>query len=68
MLERYKRTFGVTQAVIVAVSAATLVQTHRWQSAAVFFAVMQVGGLAGALWAARLKRKIERGQGLWAEH
>ena len=68
MLERYKRTFLVTQGVIAAVSTAVLVQSQRWQTAAVFFAVMQIGSLTGSLWAARLKRKIERGQGLLALH
>jgi uncharacterized membrane protein YfcA len=67
MLERYKRTFFVTQAVIAAVTVAVFFQAHhRWLPAAAFFAAMQVGALTGALWAARLKRKIERTQGLLA--
>jgi hypothetical protein len=66
MLERYKRTFYVTQAVIAVVAAAILYQTRQWQVVAVFFAVMQLAALIGAMWAARLKRKIERGQGIFA--
>jgi hypothetical protein len=66
MLERYKRTFFVTQAAIAAVTVAVFIQSHRWAAAAVFFATMQGGALIGALWAARLKRKIERSQGFMA--
>jgi len=63
MLERYKRTFVVTQALIAVVSAAIFYQTHAWQAVALFFATMQLGAVFGAMWAARLKRKIERSQG-----
>jgi hypothetical protein len=66
MLERYRRTFFVTQASIAAVAVAIFIQSHRLFVAAVFFAVMQLGALAGALWAARIKRKIERSQGFLA--
>lgn len=62
MLERYRRTFFVTQAAIVAVTLAVFVQSHRLAAAAAFFATMQIGAITGALWAARLKRKIERSQ------
>jgi hypothetical protein len=66
MLERYKRTLLPTQLLIAAVTVAILIQLHRWPAAAVFFATMQVGAVIGAMWAARLKRKIERGQGFLA--
>jgi hypothetical protein len=66
MLERYKRTFVVTQAVIAAVTVAIFTQFHVWQAAAVFFATMQLGAIVGAGWAARVKRKIEQGQGFAA--
>ena len=62
MLERYRRTFFVTQASIAAVTVAVLVQSHRLAAAAAFFATMQLGAVVGALWAARLKRKIQRTQ------
>lgn len=64
MLERYKRTFFVTQALIATATVAIFLSIHVWQGAAVLFAAMQIGAITGALWAARLKRKIERGQGL----
>jgi hypothetical protein len=32
--------------------------THNWASAAWIFLVMQVGGVLGAAWATRLRRKI----------
>jgi hypothetical protein len=64
MLERYKRTLLVTQAVIAVVSLGIFVESRMWEAAVVFFLVMQFGALVGAMWAARLKRRIERGQGL----
>jgi len=66
MLERYKRTFFVTQAVIALVTVAIFLKLHVWQAAAVLFLAMQLGAVAGSLWAARLKRRIERGHGLMA--
>jgi hypothetical protein len=63
MLERYKRTFFATQALIATASAVIFMKFHVWQAAAVFFAAMQIGAITGSMWAARLKRKIERGQG-----
>lgn len=66
MLERYKRTFLVTQLVIVAITAAILVEFHVWQAAATFFLAMQIGAIAGSAWASRIKRKIEQGQGFLA--
>jgi hypothetical protein len=66
MLERYKRTFFVTQGVIAFVTAAIFLKLHVWQAAAVLFVAMQLGALTGSIWAARLKRRIEQGQGLMA--
>jgi hypothetical protein len=66
MLERYRRTFLVTQLVIIAITTAIFVRFHGWHAAAPFFLVMQLGAITGSAWAARLKRKIERGQGLVA--
>ncbi|HTQ02781.1 MAG TPA: hypothetical protein VMI54_02950 [Polyangiaceae bacterium] len=63
MLERYKRTFFATQACIVCVTVAILIQSHRIFAAAVFFVTMELGAVVGAMWAARLKRRIERSQG-----
>ena len=62
MLERYRRTFFATQASIAAVTVAVFVQSHRLAAAIAFFATMQLGAVVGALWAARLKRRIQRTQ------
>ncbi|HWA77276.1 MAG TPA: hypothetical protein VG937_33305 [Polyangiaceae bacterium] len=62
MLERYKRTFYGTQAIIVAVTAVIWFQLRAFQTAAVFFVMMQFGAVVGALWASSLKRRIEQGQ------
>ena len=66
MLERYRRTFFVTQVLIAAVAAAVFLELHVWQAAAAVFIAMQLGAVTGSMWAARLKRRIERGQGLVA--
>lgn len=66
MLERYKRTFFGTQILIAAVAVAVFLKLHVWQAAAAVFVAMQVGAVTGSLWAARLKRRIERAQGLMA--
>lgn len=62
MLERYKRTFIGTQTIIAAVTLAILFKLQVWQVAAVFFATMQLGAVMGAMWAGRLKRKLEQHQ------
>ena len=49
MLERYKRTFFLTQAVIAAVTVAVLLKLHVWQAAAAVFVAMQVGAVTGSL-------------------
>jgi hypothetical protein len=66
MLERYKRTFIVTQFLIAAVVVAVFLKLHVWQAAAAVFVAMQLGAVTGSLWAARLKRRVERVQGLMA--
>ncbi len=68
MLERYKRTFVATQASIAAVTVAILLQSHRLFAAVAFFGAMELGALFGAMWAARIKRRIERSQGFLAPH
>jgi uncharacterized membrane protein YfcA len=62
MIERYKHTFIGTQTIIAAVTLAILYKLQVWQVAAVFFATMQLGAVMGAMWAARLKRKLEEHQ------
>ena len=61
MWEHYKRTAGKTQAVIAVVTAGTyLYLGHVAARSAIFFLVMQVGAVVGALWGIRLKRKVDR--------
>jgi uncharacterized membrane protein YfcA len=60
MWEQYKKTFLGMQFAIVMIAYVIHTQTYRqWQTTAVFVAVMQVGALVGAAWAARLRRKIQ---------
>jgi hypothetical protein len=41
---------------------AVLLKSHRLGAALAFWAMMQLGGVLGALWAAWLKSRIERGR------
>ena len=60
MWAQYQKTFLGTQAVIVMVTCVAFFATgHRVPAAAVFFAVMQIGAALGAMWAVRLKGKLE---------
>ena len=59
MWEHYKKTFRSIQAAIAILTIVIYVGLGRmWFVTAVFFFMMQVGGLAGALWAKRLRDKI----------
>ena len=59
MWHQYKRNFLGIQVLSCGASAWVYFGlTHNWASAAWIFLVMQVGGLLGAAWATRLKRKI----------
>jgi uncharacterized membrane protein YfcA len=58
--QQYKRTFGKTQAVIAIVTAGTyLYLGHVVERSAIFFLVMQVSAVVGAMWGVRLKRKVD---------
>ena len=60
MWEHYKKTFKSIQAAIAILTIVIYVGLGRmWFVTAVFFLVMQVGGLVGALWAKRLRDKIQ---------
>jgi uncharacterized membrane protein YqjE len=59
MWSQYKKTFTRIQAVILVVAIAVVFATHRLSAAAVFFGVMQVGALLGAMWGVRLKSKVQ---------
>jgi hypothetical protein len=60
--EQYKKTFAGTQILIVVVTLAALVTTHRLAAALAFLATMQLGAVVGAMWAASLKSRIEHGR------
>jgi uncharacterized membrane protein YqjE len=60
MMQQYKKTFWRIQSLILIVTCAVFFATdHRLPAVAVFFAVMQVGAILGAMWAVRLKSKVE---------
>jgi hypothetical protein len=59
MWEHYKKTFRTTQIVIGVVTMGLLIWSHRIAVAAMFFMMMQLGSVLGALWAARLKGMFE---------
>ncbi len=59
MWEHYKTTFTKIQAYILLASAALYFSLGRqWITTAVFFVIMQLGSVVGAMWAQRLKRKL----------
>jgi uncharacterized membrane protein YfcA len=60
MWEQYVKTFARTQAVILAVTIGTyFYMGHVASRSAVFFLMMQAGGVVGAMWGTRLKRKVD---------
>lgn len=60
MREQYKKTLVPTQVLIFAVTVAALIWSHRLMVALAFFVMMQLGAVLGAIWATRLKHKVER--------
>ena len=61
MWEQYRKTAAVTQLFTLAACLAMKYLMHLpWRAVAVTFVVMQLGGLLGAWWAARLRRRIVR--------
>jgi len=59
MWEQYRKTFGSMQVFIAMVVVALFFALGRaWALAAGFFLMMQVGAIFGAMWAARLKRRL----------
>ena len=60
MWSQYKSTSLRIQTVIAMVTCAAYFATgHRLPAAAVFFAVMQIGAVLGAMWGVRLKAKAQ---------
>ena len=64
MWEQYKKYFAKTQAVIAVVTIVTfLYMDHVVARSAVFFLMMQVGAVMGAMWGTRLKKKVDKQTG-----
>ncbi len=60
MWDHYKKTFSSMQAMIALITAIIFFTMGRqWFVTATFFVMMQVGSLLGALWARRLRRKLQ---------
>jgi hypothetical protein len=66
MLQQYKKTFPVMQALIAAVTASVFIWARVWQVAATFFLIMQVGAVLGAVWAYSLRTRIQRRQQMFS--
>jgi len=66
MWEQYKKYFAKTQAVIAVVTIGTfLYMDHVVARSAVFFLMMQVGAVMGAIWGTRLKKKVDKQTGFF---
>jgi hypothetical protein len=60
MWDYYKRTFLAVQLAAGVVSWMVYRNTnHSWMPAAVFFLSMQISGVFGAMWANRLRRRVQ---------
>jgi uncharacterized membrane protein YphA (DoxX/SURF4 family) len=60
MWAQYRTTFLRIQAVILVVTCAAFVAAgYRLPAAAVFFTVMQLGAIMGAMWGVRIKGTLE---------
>jgi CDP-diglyceride synthetase len=58
-LTQYKKTFVGMQTVIALITALAYLQMYRtWAPTLSLFLVLQGAALAGALWASRLKRRL----------
>ena len=65
MWEHYRKTFFGMQAVIWLVTIVVyLFFGQQWRMAATFFLVMQFSAVSGAVWAARLRARVNRQSGL----
>jgi len=60
MWAQYQKTFLQIQTLIAMVTCAVFFATgYRLAAAAVFFLVMQIGAVLGAMWGVRIKAKLE---------
>lgn len=59
-LKQYRKTFLGMQTVIALITVAVHLQMYRsWVPTLSFFFVLQGAALAGALWASRIKRRLD---------
>jgi CDP-diglyceride synthetase len=59
-LNQYKKTFVGMQTVIALITAAVSFRMYRsWAPTLSFFFVLQGAAIAGALWASRIKRRLD---------
>ena len=59
-MKQYKKTFVGMQTVIALITAAVHFGMYRdWSPTLSFFLVLQGAALAGALWASRIKRRLD---------
>lgn len=59
MWEYYKKTFLAVQLFAAVICTMVYRASHSLAPAAVFFLSMQVSGVFGALWANRLRKKVQ---------
>jgi hypothetical protein len=59
MWDQYRKTVRGMQTMILLVCIGLYLATHVIAVAAVFFVAMQVSAVLGAMWAYRLRRKID---------
>jgi hypothetical protein len=63
MWDQYKKTFLGVQVMAVAIALWVYFgMTHWWASAALVFLTMELGGLAGAAWANRIRKRVQQAQ------
>jgi len=59
-MQQYKKTFVGMQTVIALITALVYLGMYRsWGPTLSFFLVLQGAALAGALWASRIKRRLD---------
>ena len=59
MWEQYKKTAQGMQVVMLVVTALVFIASHDVVIAGVFLVAMQIAAVVGAMWASRLRKKIE---------
>lgn len=60
MWEQYKKTFVITQLFVGAACGTVWFTSGHWAAAVTMFAIMQVGGVMGAAYTARLQARAAK--------